>query len=142
MTQSESFKQAAAHDNVLFPGLVAYSDLPHYLARFDVALLPFVLSEITLHIHPTKALEYLASKTPVVSTPIPDVVKFYEGIVRISEAGASFVNAIEDALGDESESAIERGFAMAKASSWDRMVQEMRSEFEGLLLASNEELQE
>ncbi|MCD6326409.1 glycosyltransferase [bacterium] len=119
--------------NVLLPGLVDYSELPSYLKRFDVAILPFVLSELTLHIHPTKVLEYLSSRTPVVSTPIPDVVRFYKGIVRIAKTSEEFVQALDSSLRETDVDAIERGFEMARESSWDRIIGGMMQELEAAL---------
>jgi len=125
-----------SHSNIVLSGLVPYAELPGYLARFDVAILPFVLNHLTMHIHPTKVLEYLASRTPVVSTPIPDVVEFYPGIVKIAATSDEFIAAVEASLARPDDDAIERGFDMAKASSWDAMVEAMKAEFEKALAES------
>lgn len=130
---TRSLSEMKRHTNLILPGLVPYSELPKYLARFDVALLPFVLNDLTLHIHPTKALEYLASRTPVVSTPIPDVVRFYPGIIRIAADPKEFVAAVEETLLDKDRTAIDRGFQMAKESSWEGMVDKMRHALEKAL---------
>ena len=55
-------------DNVVFTGLISFSDLPRYLAISDVAtnpLKPSLVSETAL---PNKVLQYMASGLPVVST--------------------------------------------------------------------------
>jgi len=117
--------QLQSKRNIILTGLVAYSELPAYLARFDVALLPFVINDITRHIHPTKVLEYLASKTPVVASPIPDLVRFYSGIVRIGRTPEEFIAAIEDAIARPDKEALDRGAQMAKAASWDDMARKM-----------------
>jgi len=55
-------------DNVVFTGLISFSDLPRYLAIADVAtnpLKPSLVSETAL---PNKVLQYMASGLPVVST--------------------------------------------------------------------------
>lgn len=128
-----ALSEVRSHPNILLPGLIPYAELPAYLARFDVAMMPFVLNDLTMHIHPTKVLEYLASKTPVVSTPIPDVVRFYSGIVTIASTPDEFVAAIEASLEKPDPDAIERGFEMAKASSWDAVVEAMKKELENAL---------
>ena len=130
--------EVKSHPNILLPGLVPYAELPAYLARFDVAVMPFVLNELTMHIHPTKVLEYLASKTPVVSTPIPDVANFYSGIVTITATPAEFVAAVEASIEKPDADAIERGFAIAKASSWDALVEAMKKELENALAESKD----
>ena len=59
------------------------SDLPRFLAGWDVCLLPFALNEATRFISPTKTLEYMAAERPIVSTPITDVAEPYGDIVYL-----------------------------------------------------------
>lgn len=74
-------------ENLHYLGSKQYQDLPAHLAHWDVALMPFVLTEATEFISPTKTPEYLAAGLPVVSTPIADVVRPWgeEGLVRIAD---------------------------------------------------------
>ena len=44
------------------------------MKNFDVCLMPFAINEATEYINPTKALEYMATGKPIVSTPVEDVV--------------------------------------------------------------------
>ena len=109
-------------DNIHYLGAKQYTDLPHYIANWDVALLPFARNESTRFISPTKTPEYLAAGRPVVSTSIADVVEPYGrlGLVRVADDPARFVEAAEQALDD--------GFAAQRAAvdsflfetSWDK----------------------
>ena len=45
-----------------------YALLPAYVKGFDVCLMPFAINEATEYINPTKALEYMATGRPIVST--------------------------------------------------------------------------
>ncbi len=108
--------------NIHYLGGKQYSDLPSYLAGWDVALLTFALNASTRFISPTKTPEYLAAGRPVVSTPIRDVVRPYgeRGFVRIAETPEAFVDAIVAALGDRID---ERGAEIDRylaTMSWDR----------------------
>jgi UDP-galactopyranose mutase len=76
----------------------SYDELPAYLAFFNVALLPFVLSEATRYLSPTKVLEYMAAHKPVVSTPIQDVRTLYSPVVHVANSPAEFIDQIELAL--------------------------------------------
>jgi len=100
----EELPQAA---NIHWLGGKGYAELPAYLSHWDVALMPFALNEATRFISPTKAPEYLAGGRRVVSTPITDVVRRFEGIeaVAIAEDAAGFVAAAEQhmARGDVSD---------------------------------------
>jgi glycosyltransferase involved in cell wall biosynthesis len=88
--------------NIHYLGPKGYDELPAYLAHWDVALLPFALNASTRFISPTKTPEYLAAGTPVVSTPIRDVVRPYGegGLVRIAGDAEAFVRAVEAALAE------------------------------------------
>lgn len=72
--------------NIHWLGARPYASLPHYLAHWDVAWMPFACNEATRHISPTKTPEFLAAGLPVISTPIVDVVASYgrDGLVEIA----------------------------------------------------------
>ena len=63
--------------NIHWLGCKPYSDLPRYLAGWNVGLMPFALNASTRFISPTKTPEFLAAGVPVVCSPIPDVVRCY-----------------------------------------------------------------
>ena len=62
-----------SHPNVHLIGARPYAELPAYLSRADVALLPLQLNEYTRHMDPMKFFEYLAAGCPVVATAIPSL---------------------------------------------------------------------
>jgi UDP-galactopyranose mutase len=118
--------------NIHYLGPKPYEDLPRYIAGWDVAVMPFAMNEATRFISPTKTLEYLASGTPVVSTPIRDVVHPYaeRGLVRVG-TGTGFVEQVDRVLrarGTPTEAAHRRAAREWVAStSWERTWQEMRA---------------
>ena len=62
--------RATMPGNVHFLGLKPQTDLPAYLQRFDVAIIPFKLNDTTHAVSPLKVYEYLASGTPVAAPPL------------------------------------------------------------------------
>lgn len=56
--------------NVDLLGLKAQGDLPSYIQRFDVGLLPFHVTRTTHAVSPLKVYEYLASGVPVAAPPL------------------------------------------------------------------------
>jgi UDP-galactopyranose mutase len=86
--------------NIHYLGAKSYSELPAYLAGWQVALLLFARNAATRFISPTKTPEYLAAGKPVVSTSITDVVDPYgkKGLVRIADTTGDFLNAVQDLL--------------------------------------------
>ena len=89
-------------ENIHWLGPRSYSDLPRYLAGWDVAMMPFARNASTRFISPTKTPEYLAAGKPVVSTSIRDVVRPYgeRGLARIADRPEDFVAAIEACLAE------------------------------------------
>ena len=57
--------------------------------------MPFALNEATEFINPTKALEYMATGKPIVSTAIEDVVRQFNDIVAICKTRAEFSAACQ-----------------------------------------------
>ncbi len=86
--------------NLHWLGRQTYQRLPHLLAQWDVALMPFVVNDATRFVNPSKALEYMAGEKPVVSTPLPDVVSLYGDMVRIARGAHEFVDHCAAALAE------------------------------------------
>lgn len=102
-----------------------YAQLPNFIRGFDVCIMPWVQSELTAHISPTKTPEYLAGGKPVVSIPIRDVVRNYGDIVFFGDNAETFIEATEKAL-----AAADRDWAATivdhpHALTWSRIAQEM-----------------
>ena len=57
-------------DNVVFLGLKAQGDLPAYLSRLDVGVVPFTVTPTTHAVSPLKVFEYLACGVPVAAPPL------------------------------------------------------------------------
>lgn len=114
-------------DNLHYPGMKSYEELPVYLAGWDVALMPFALNESTRFISPTKTPEYLAGGRPVVSTPIRDVVKPYgeKKMVEIADGHEEFVAAVERALAGYGEDWLSQVDEFLSHGSWSRTWQQM-----------------
>jgi UDP-galactopyranose mutase len=113
--------------NIHYLGSKAYAELPEYIGRWDVAMMPFAMNESTRYISPTKTPEYLAAGRPVVSTPIRDVVRPYgkEGLVEIASTPEEFVNGIEKALNSDAAERRARSDEFLSNMSWDKTFNEM-----------------
>ena len=107
--------------NIHYLGPKRYSELPDYLAGWDVATLPFARNEATRFISPTKTPEYLAAGKPVVSTSIQDVVRTYgaKGLARIADTPAAFVAAVDAALREDAAERLRAADAFLTQTSWD-----------------------
>ena len=57
-------------ENIILLGFIPQKDIAKYVALADICINPFEINQITNRILPTKILEYLACKKPVLSTPL------------------------------------------------------------------------
>jgi UDP-galactopyranose mutase len=114
--------------NIHYFGQRSYTELPRFLAGWDVALLPFAMNESTKFISPTKVLEYMAAEKEIVSTPVTDVVEPYGKIVHIARTSQEFVGACERALAESGAAREKRVTAMRaviNGTSWDATAEKM-----------------
>lgn len=105
----------------------AYRDLPAVLRGFDVGLVPYTLSDWTRAVDPLKLLEYLAAGLPVVSTPLPEVLR-HGNLVEIGgEVASTFVDATHRALERRSpeHAAVRRRHAASNA--WEERAHQVTS---------------
>lgn len=104
-----------------------YKELPGYCKGFDACMMAFALNEATEFINPTKALEYLATGKPVISTPVRDVVRQYSDLVYVESDAAGFVARIDQILANNDLNRIEKGLAKASGCSWESTVARMQA---------------
>ncbi|MDQ3917804.1 MAG: glycosyltransferase, partial [Acidobacteriota bacterium] len=109
--------------NIYLTGAKAHEELPGYVRRFDVGIVPYRRNGYTATVVPTKINEYLAMGKPVVSTNLPEVVSSVGGrdavVLTCENRPGEFINTIERALlsaGHDAEAARRR--TAAAANDW------------------------
>lgn len=110
-----------------------YAALPSYVKKFDVCLMPFARNEATEYINPTKALEYMATGRPIVSTAIEDVVLQFDSVVSVATSSDDFVARCAQAIGEPEASQIRRGLKLARQNSWESIVAQLEKHVEDAL---------
>ena len=112
--------------NIHWLGKREYDVLPNYVKGFDVCLMPFALSEATEFINPTKTLEYMAARKPIVSTAVADVVRNFTPIVRIAKSSTEFVRLATRAARNPDLVLLAEGVRKAASASWENIVARMQ----------------
>ncbi|MDQ3623162.1 MAG: glycosyltransferase [Verrucomicrobiota bacterium] len=110
-----------------------YNQLPSYVKGLDVCLMPFALNEATEFINPTKALEYMATGRPIVSTAIADVVLQFSHVVEIANGPAGFIAACERAIALPDPERIAAGLELAARNSWEVIVSRLEQHIADVL---------
>lgn len=112
------------HKNVFFLGEVNYTDLPGYLAYFDVCTIPFILNDLIRSTNPVKFYEYISSGKPVVSVRLPELEQ-YSDICYLYDNAEEFSKYIYVALHDENVELRKKRMMIASENSWDSRVKEI-----------------
>lgn len=84
--------------NIHFKGELPYSAVPEMVASFDVCLIPFKITPLTLATNPVKVYEYLAAGRPVVATQLPELTSLHGVDVFLAQSSEHFRQQIEQAL--------------------------------------------
>jgi GT2 family glycosyltransferase/glycosyltransferase involved in cell wall biosynthesis len=102
--------------NVSLPGEKPYAEIPGWLARFDVAIIPFKRNPLTEATNPVKAYEILAAGKPLVAVPLPEIAAMAPH-VRLASTADEFIREIEAALADPGAGKEARR-AFARENTW------------------------
>jgi glycosyltransferase involved in cell wall biosynthesis len=103
--------------NVHLLGWKDYRILPKYVRAFDACIIPFVRTWLMDRVYPLKLQEYLAAGKPVVSTPLPDVLRF-NGLVTTADKPEPFAVALDKSLSENDSKLISLRKEAASNNSW------------------------
>lgn len=113
-------KKIPNRPNIHLLGKKSYSDIPNYLKCFNVGLIPYKITRRTIYANPIKLREYLAAGIPVVSTPLPEAIK-YNSEIKIAKNAKEFVEAIERFLDGDSSERRQKRMEMMRKESWEEI---------------------
>lgn len=106
-------------ENIHFKPAIAAHEVPNYLLRFDVGIIPYQLLEVNKNIYPLKINEYLAVGLPVVMTCFAELPEF-NGFVEVSKTKEEFVSALQEQMEGCNEYKIKNRIAFASQNSWEQ----------------------
>jgi teichuronic acid biosynthesis glycosyltransferase TuaH len=108
--------------NVHWIGSRKYEVLPAYLERFDAAMIPFLLNNITRATSPLKLYEYFAGGKPVITTRMPECEAYPE--VLLADDVQEFSEALDLArLRRQDETFCNRLRFLGRENSWTARVE-------------------
>jgi glycosyltransferase involved in cell wall biosynthesis len=123
--------QGLANTHFLPP--VAYEELPHYAAGFDVCVLPWETEQaFTSYGSAIKVREYLATGKPVVISPLPEYESMKD-VLRIARSREEFLRLIDEALTETDPSLAAKRQAAVASGTWDARAEWVSDLIEGVL---------
>lgn len=110
------------YSNIKLLGEKPYSELPKYLADFDVCLIPFDTStDLIKATNPVKFYEYLSAGKRIVATEIPELMPFRDKYVYMSNDDEKFVDYVKKCLeGNDELEGTEECIRFAKENDWQK----------------------
>jgi glycosyltransferase involved in cell wall biosynthesis len=113
--------------NLYWVGGRPYAQLPAYSKAFNACLMPFALNEATEFINPTKALEYMATGKPIISSAVNDVISNFSDVIKVARTHQEFIELCRVAISSPGEFNIERGLKLAEESGWEAIVAKLEN---------------
>ncbi|MDD4878951.1 MAG: ElyC/SanA/YdcF family protein [Candidatus Omnitrophica bacterium] len=114
--------------NIHLLGKKDFSELPYYINGFDVCIIPYLNTEYTATVYPTKLNEYHALGKPVVSTDLPEILNFNRengGIVSIGKDKSEFAEQVSLSVGEKDSALADKRILSARKNSWAARIERM-----------------
>ncbi len=128
--------EIAGLSNIYLLGKKDFLSLPAYIKEFDVGIIPYEINEYTISVLPTKLNEYHAMGKFVVSTRLPEIIKFNaenDNLVFVSSTYQEFSDNISKAIRLNNDKSIKLLIDSAKKNSWTVRIEEMSNILEEAL---------
>jgi glycosyltransferase involved in cell wall biosynthesis len=106
-------------------GRINHDEVPRYVGLFDIAVMPYDLSSVSLYFSPLKLFEYLALGVPIVSVDagqMRDVLGGSGAAVLLPDASPQAIAVAVDGLLADSRrraSMVARAVALATRYTWE-----------------------
>jgi glycosyltransferase involved in cell wall biosynthesis len=111
--------------NVHVLGFKPMEQLPGYLKRMDVCLVPYALNEYTHHIFPLKLYDYMAAGKPIVASDMAELREDDGNGYTIAHSPDEFISAIEKAMDEDTPERAAARRELARQNTWDHRVEEL-----------------
>lgn len=122
--------------NVFVVGKKEFEAMPAYINEFDVCMIPYLISDYTKTVYPSKLNEYHIMGKPVVSTALPEVEALNEqsnGLAAIARTQEEFVGLVEKALVCDRANISGQRVEAAKRNSWNERIERMSALMESAI---------
>jgi teichuronic acid biosynthesis glycosyltransferase TuaH len=105
-------------ENLTYLGKVSYQELPAYVQAYKIALIPFVVDELTRPLNPNKLYEYSAAGKAVVSMNYSSTIHKLRDVIFVGSTHEEFIEQIRHA-GEAFKPELSKQLALD--NSWDNI---------------------
>lgn len=98
-------------------------ELPYYARHFNVAMIPFLINEITEATNPIKLFEYMALEKPIVVTDLRECYKYKS--VKIAKSRKEFIKVIDELVKPIDNEYKKLSIKEAEENSWQAKAEDI-----------------
>ena len=96
----ERLNQLKKHNNMFYFNAINHQDIPSYLYKVNVCIIPFIKNELTQSVLPNKLFEYSAVGKPSVMTNFNPTLSEFSEYVSVTSDKNEFMTAIKNQIID------------------------------------------
>jgi hypothetical protein len=115
---TEDIKCLLKHNNFRWIKFKEQSQLPAYLNKFKVGIIPFKINNFMASVFPNKFYEYMAIGLPIVTTALPEL-KIYSDLIGYSNSKEEFLSNCKDAIDGKFDKFRDEYRDLAKSNTWE-----------------------
>lgn len=126
--EDNGFRQHRIHTlkNVHFLGQKKTSELPAYIATYDVCINPQIINDITDGNYPLKIDEYLAMGKPTVATSTHTMRNIFAAYTHLATNPQEWLSAIDHAITESDDKKLaQQRISFAETHSWGHSVKKI-----------------
>jgi len=123
-----TISRLSTYENFLSLGTRPYGDVPKYLRRFGVGVIPFRKTRLTAAVNPVKLYEYSACGLPTVTTDFSTDLADFEDLIYVARSRGEFITHLGSALERAKDELFHNELMrFARENDWDRKASTIRT---------------
>ena len=118
-------KRRGVSDKVEFAGWITYNELHKYMKNLDICVLPFDNSDISHYSMPMKIHEYSLCKKPIISAPLPEIVKTYSDFVLYASTPREYASCVKLLVENQEKrrNIVQNAYLIAQKNLWTNLAE-------------------
>lgn len=120
----KEFRKVQSHNNVYHLGYVKYRDYFRIIKQYDVAIMPYKVTELTNTFTPYRMYNYISVGIPIVSTPITEAIK-YRKFISIAYSKDEFEKQIENNIHIKKDTKRNMYESIIEQDNWDNRAKDI-----------------